>query len=797
MRLTRRQFLQTTSAAAGASLVPAGNWFAAADPTQARRVTAADLPKGSAPAPVPLPHFPSRLHAFVWRNWQLAPVKRLAAVVGARPADIVKLGKAMGLPDPPRITPDLERRSALTVIRRNWHLLPYEQLLALLGWTPAQMAFSLREDDFLYAKLGSLKPQCEPLRYAPSDERTQEREREIARLAREAFPQGVAQMREPLFGFVSRLSTPPTSHASRLTDHRSRITSPASRLSPRFCYSYFALYGDPLLEPAADPFPDGYLARLAGVGVDGVWLQAVLYKLALFPWEPGLSTRFEERLANLRALVARARKHGLGVYLYLNEPRARPLSFYEARPQLKGVVEGDHAALCTTVPEVREYLREAVASICRAVPDLGGFFTITGSENLTNCWSHGNGAGCARCGKRGAAEVIAELNAIFSEGIRKAGTAARLIAWDWGWHDDWAEGIISRLPADVALMSVSEWSIPLKRGGVETTVGEYSISVIGPGPRAKRHWELARRRGLKTIAKIQAGNTWELSAVPYIPAVENVARHAANLREAHLDGLMLGWTLGGYPSPNLEVVAEMTDSLTPEEAMRRVAERRYGSVAAPAVVQAWRQCSTAFGEFPYHSGLLYNAPMQFGPSNLLWGEPTGYHATMVGFPYDDLDGWRQVYPAETFIAQFSLVAEGFRPALNTLARALQQHESRSRPSERVALLEEHQVMEAAFIHFLTTANQARFVQTRRALANANNSAEARPLLATLESVLQSEIRLAQRLHELQTRDSRLGFEASNQYYYVPLDLVEKVLNCRDLLGRWLPAQRAKWGLQGG
>jgi hypothetical protein len=29
------------------------------------------------------------------------------------------------------------------------------------------------------------------------------------------------------------------------------------------------------------------------------------------------------------------------------------------------------------------------------------------------------------------------------------------------------------------------------------------------------------------------------------------------------------------------------------------------------------------------------------------------------------------------------------------------------------------------------------------------------------------------------------FEASNQYYHVPLDLVEKALNCRDMLERWL------------
>ena len=47
----------------------------------------------------------------------------------------------------------------------------------------------------------------------------------------------------------------------------------------------------------------------------------------------------------LRRLVERARKRGVGVYLYLNEPRAMPLAFYAAHPELKGVVEGDHAAL--------------------------------------------------------------------------------------------------------------------------------------------------------------------------------------------------------------------------------------------------------------------------------------------------------------------------------------------------------------------------------------------------------------------------------------------------------------------
>ena len=72
--------------------------------------------------------------------------------------------------------------------------------------------------------------------------------------------------------------------------------------------------------------------------------------------------------------------------------------------------------------------------------------SITASENLTNCWSHYGGAGCPRCARRTPAEVIAAVNAFFCEGIRQAGAGARMIAWDWGWKDEWAEETIRRLP---------------------------------------------------------------------------------------------------------------------------------------------------------------------------------------------------------------------------------------------------------------------------------------------------------------------------------------------------------------
>jgi hypothetical protein len=380
---------------------------------------------------------------------------------------------------------------------------------------------------------------------------------------------------------------------------------------------------------------------------------------------------------------------------------------------------------------------------------------------------------------------------LIRDGISQSNSQAELIVWDWGWNDTWVKGIISRLPQDVSLMSVSEWSIPVTRGGINTVVGEYSISVIGPGPRATRHWALARERGIKTIAKVQANNTWELASVPYIPAVANVAEHAANLRRAQVDGLMLGWTLGGCPSPNLEVFAEMgrAEKRSVDDVLHIVAQRRFGSSAAPAVVNAWKAYSAAFMEFPYSGALLYRAPMQMGPANPLWAEPTGYAASMVGFPYDDLEHWRAGFPVDVFIGQFKKMAQGFSQALATLRKALAERDIEA--GQAAALAREMDVAQVCAIHFQSVANQARFVQMRQVLAGAQNAQQAHVPLEALERVLKSEMHLAIQLHAIQKRDSRIGFEGSNHYFYVPADLVAKVINCRYLLTHWLARERAK------
>ena len=451
------------------------------------------------------------------------------------------------------------------------------------------------------------------------------------------------------------------------------------------------------------------------------------------------------------------------------------------------MTEGDYATLCTSVPEVQAWIRESVAAVCRAAPDLAGIFTISASENLTHCWSHFQGQGCARCAAVGAPGVVAGLHEAIAAGMADAGSRARLVAWDWGWPEAWVEPLVQRLPRQTALMSVSEWSLPLDRGGVAVTVGEYALSAVGPGPRALRHWGLARAAGLSCFAKLQLGTTWELGSVPYIPVPGLVAEHAERLRVQNLQGFMLGWTLGGCPSPNLEVFSRMMDQpgLLPAEALRAAATDRFGSAAAELAVQAWQQISEAFRHCPYHGSLLYNGSQHMGPAAPLWERPTGYRATMVGFPYDDVPAWLGPYPADTFVALMEQTAEGFERGAGLMEQARSQVGTGPESAgHRRALEAEIRIIQACGLHFRSAARQVRFYRARDRLRRVRRPEDLAGLVRELRDLAAAEGTCARELYAIQRQDSRIGYEATNHYFYVPADLVARAVHAARMAERW-------------
>jgi hypothetical protein len=446
---------------------------------------------------------------------------------------------------------------------------------------------------------------------------------------------------------------------------------------------------------------------------------------------------------------------------------------------MAGVREGDLVAMCTSNQKVRDWLSNSLTYIFKQVPGLGGVFTITASENLTNCASHGRQQDCPRCSKRSYADIIAGVNRVIEEGVHRGNPNAKVIVWDWGWNDAYTPDIIAGLPKSVWFMSVSEWAKPFERGGIRSSVGEYSISVVGPGPRAERNWSLAKAAGLKAVAKVQFNNTWELSAVPWLPVPDLIAEHAANLARADIDGFMLSWSLGGYPSPNLEIAQAFArhPGIASGAVLDSIAMERYGKNAAPYARKAWTAFSKAFQQFPYNGGVLYNAPQQYGPANLLYAKPTGYAATMVGFPYDDLNGWRSIYPAKVFAGQFEKVADGWKQGLDYFNKVIQLADQ----DKQGVAQGDQRIAGAAYLHFASVANQARFVIDRDSLLKEDlPESQEQALKKDINTILNNEIRLAVELFKITRQDSRIGFEASNQYYYVPQDLMEKVIDCESV-----------------
>ena len=557
----------------------------------------------------------------------------------------------------------------------------------------------------------------------------------------------------------------------RMSESGGPFLAPAKRnvhqpaFSPRYVFPYFSLMTDVLGQDLIDPFPDGYLARLFHQDADGVWIYALLEDLVPSPVFGELSTGTADRLRRLRAIVDRAAKRGLKVYMYLNEPRAKPLAFFEKHPDAKGRTEGATAALCTSSEIVQKHLRGSFEKLFREVPGLGGVFVITASENLTNCYAHGLAIDCERCKARKPQEVVAESIRAMAEGTWAAAPEAKFIVWDWSWHsvlkDDACEDLVKGLPKNVILMADFERGTPIERGGQPRTCDEYSISVVGPSPRAKLRAEQAKRNGLGYAVKIQLSNTWECGHVPFIPVPGLLARKARAMRDLGVSTVMATWTIGSHPSPNTEAfsLVNWNGEITEEEALKRVALRRYGPGAVAEAVRGWTTMGDAFTEeFPF-SWAIYTGPFLHGPS-LPWCRRPWGPATLLN-PRDGWKHWVNAYTPEGYAAQLRKLCDRWAPGLADLKTAAAKAAGpRRRTADR-----DYGVAWMVDYTYRAFADGIDFYRARD-----GGDAEGMKKLAARQLVETTEAFRRVRA------DSRFGWEAELQYVYRPLDVLERLLS---------------------
>lgn len=683
------------------------------------------LPELDKPA-IEMAHFPTRHQAFIFRAYEYVPVEKIACILKTTPENVRRAASDMGLPDYDPGELWLER-GYITIIRRMWHILPYSQLLELLGMDEQTFAFILKEEDFLDVKLGK-KPICDPVVWSDLTPEQIAATSRIKDIMREVDISGRAP-------FDFEYSVPSIHYEGR------------ERFKTRMIYAFSGLYQHAFDVDSHVYLSDKLLHAYKSLGVNGIWTQGVLSQLSELPFDTSVSSGYEARLDRLRALTERLDKYGIKLYLYINEPRYMPLEFFEKYPELRGHVRGAGASLCTSTETVKNYLRDSIERICRAAPLIGGFFTITRSENLTNCYSHSGDMGvecsCPRCSKRSVGEVIADTVGCVLEGARRVSDDIKVFAWSWAWREH-SEDIIRHLPREVIVLSQSELDVPFEIGGVKGNVLDYSMSIIGPGELALREWDIAKKYGHEVGAKVQVNTTWEASTTPAIPVAPSVDEHMRRLCHEGVEHVILSWTLGGYPCRNIAAAAKY------------FYERCDYSVQDSPYYAAEKKFSEAFSEFPFHIKTLYKGPQNAGPSSLLFDQPTGYRATMTCFSYDDLESWRSIYPVDVFEAQFARLCDGWQAGLDMIP---EQDES------------EFSVMaRAAYCLFKSSLNQIRFVRARDA--------------GDYESAIESardELDITMLMLCQMNKNAAIGYEAANHYYFSKGQLAEKIVNCHHVM----------------
>jgi hypothetical protein len=140
---------------------------------------------------------------------------------------------------------------------------------------------------------------------------------------------------------------------------------------------------------------------------------------------------------------------------------------------------------------------------------------------------------------------------------------------------------------------------------------------------------------------------------------------------------------------------------------------------------------------------------------------------MILFPHDAYQAWKGAYPAPVVVSQMAALAKRWAEGVAVLGPVAAKGGAEARLELAIA--------RACHAHFASVANQVEFYLLRDGPQTVDNQAR-------MTVIARREIELARGLFAVAQAESRIGYEASNHYYYTPLALAEKVLNCEALIG---------------
>lgn len=465
-------------------------------------------------------------------------------------------------------------------------------------------------------------------------------------------------------------------------------------------------YGDEILAEK-EKFTDAYFDSVREGGYTAIWITGRLRELAIFEEAPHWDQNNIERIDALNGIIARGKKHGVGIYLYTNEPRGffADDPIYEKHPDLQGApsklaqepalkgVEPDYA-FCTKSTFTARYLEDGFAQVFEKCPDLAGLIMITTSEITSHCFSHVDelnllneefkmlAVQCPRCQNSNGADTIVDVIHKIRDGVRRSSETAKIVAWNWSWGMHQAPpqaDMIRHLPGDVIVMCDMQRGGSKTTDGVQMTVDEYSFSYLGPSPLFIGTSDVCKETDHELWAKMMVNVTHEFLMTPYLPLYFRLAKKTIAIRDYNTRGWMGCWNYGGdtlTPMAKLGSKIFTDDTFTEDKIdgeVRNLATQLYGERAG-AAFSAWQEYDAAFEYFPFDMSLIYYGPHMHGPgmSWIFQQEETPmpwYWMRDTGRSTNNLSSWHGAFTPEQIIYFLTKVTDRWKVGIEILAEA--------------------------------------------------------------------------------------------------------------------------------
>ncbi len=687
-------------------------------------------------------NMPTRWQTVIFRNYRMVPAERIANVLECGVEVVEREAARLGL-RPGEGNMDWIEKGFVSVVRNNWYLLPYEQLMTLLEYTEDHLAFILEKEDFLAVKVGSAKPVCEKVVYEPLTEAQLAETERLAKIIREL------DTSERVYFNIYRNKED--------CEPKYYVDSPIKRT----VHPYLTPCADPFIEDARSHLPDALLDDYARVGINSFVVHAVLATLSPFPYDPDQSRDYKIRHKNLKDLVERAGKRGISISLYLNEPRTVPGDKFAkyGRPELGGRVTADGSvSLCMQVEENRQWFYNAVKDLLMEIPGIGNLGSTNMGENPTHCLSTKrkgkNHIECPRCADLPLHRASVDVCNLLVKAVRDAGVKTTVSCSTWQWTDEMVEEGFKELDPSVGVGVTSEWGVKTNIGGIPWSVVDYSISHYGPSDWAKKVARVAKETGRSCGMKVQMACSWELAALPYLPLFDLELEHLRAVYAEGVRSMSLTWTLGSFPSITFDMASGFLDDSENFD-LDKWYEKHFGE-NAKTVHDAVKLFCKGYKEYPFSCDLAYFSAKTLGVVNRWSLTPNNNESCMVNWTFDDIEHYAKPYPYEVLVDQFEKILVDWNKGCEVLATV-----------EGNAIADELLLYaRVAANHFAAEILHAKYVMAKRNLPASKEE---------MRAIFAEERALCRELLPLCEKSTMVGYEGSNHYFYTERDIIEKLV----------------------